>query len=203
MTLVLFILAGIVPLVSSKEIARDDMGMKFDALLDRIEVLENNVRSQNFVIQSQHDKMAAMKETINTQAEELKTQRKSIAQLQDTTRKLRFDVKRLDRRVETLERKTIVPRTFHSAADVHQTNFDSAPFDHIGNSTASKDRGLGIKLNSGQAFDDELGRNRDPQAKQNQHVNEKGIFSYETIYIVPENVRNTDGAKWKLEIIDL
>ena len=181
MALCWFILAAIVSLVASKKFTKDDMEMKFDALVDRIEGLENSVRNQNRVIQSQHDNMAAMKETINTQAEELKTQRNSIAQLQDTTRKLRYETNRLDRRVKTLERKTIVPRTFHSAVDVHQTNFNSALFDHNGNSTAPKDRGLGIKSDSGEATDDELGLNRDPQAKQRRPANKKGIFSYVTI----------------------
>ena len=174
MALFWLILAGIACFGACIEFSKDDMETKFDKLVDRIEGLENSVRSQNLVIQSQQDNMAAMKETINTQAKELKSQRNSITQLQDTTGKLRYDAKRLDRRVKTLESMITVPGTFHSAADVRLTNFDSASYDQ--NSTEFQEREWNAKLKSA-IVDVEFDQSTDPQANQTRSVYKQGILS--------------------------
>ena len=177
-----FILAGCLCFVTSKEIAKDYMEMKFDALVDRIEVLENSVQSQNRMIHSQQDKLAAMKETINTQAEELKKQHDSIAQLQDTTNKRRFDVIRLERRVKMFESKIPVQR-ISTSVDAPPAGLDNYPIDYINNenSTESKEKEWTIKSNSG--ISNKHQQSGNSEAKQDRFVNKTGKHSKEVMII--------------------
>ena len=120
MAYIWFILVGLTHIVASKGIMRGDIEMKFDALIGRIEVLENKVRDQDRVIQSQQTDMASMKETINVQDYELKSQRDSIIKLRGTTKQLRSEVKRLDRRVKLFEHMTNEQRTSVTLKDTKQ-----------------------------------------------------------------------------------
>ena len=163
MTYFWVILAGLSCTAASKGITKDEVEKKFDALIDRIEVLENKVREQDRVIQSQQNHIANMKETINVKAEELKTERDNVVKLRVKTILLRSDVKRLDRRVEMFESRTI--RTSDTSKDAKQTEFD-------GNSTEPKEGQTTMKT-SPESVDDKY-QNGDSDAEKYRLGNKAG-----------------------------